>query len=156
MCESLLFCSQQKLVLHSSFPYKVDLQLSIRHHDSPFQVRPTNPHTLTTSHPHSLTPSQLQSLPGSGQVAVLPDEQLPVHVTFAPVRGVVSCTALDILDHTHNRKYRVCALEIMYMYSIIIHAVVGVTVSEVILCVCLCHVVWWSDPALWVRGIWKT
>ena len=36
----LLLPRLQKLVLHNSFEHKVPLKLSIRHHDSPFQVGP--------------------------------------------------------------------------------------------------------------------
>eukprot|EP00731_Ephydatia_muelleri_P026161 Em0018g261a len=74
-----------KLVIRNSFPYEVPLRVSLRDPLSAFQL-------------HDL-PDQ--------DITIHPEEQLPLHVVFAPSVAKVFVNALDIYDQMHSKKFKI-------------------------------------------------
>lgn len=74
-----------KLVIRNTFPYDVPLRVSLRDPLSAFQL-------------HGL-PDQ--------DVIIHPEEQLPLHVVFAPSVAKVFVNALDIYDQMHSKKFKI-------------------------------------------------
>ncbi len=78
-----------------------------RHDDGPVYTGAGSQYYATGTAPSHIPPSIQLSSP------LPPQEQLAISVIFTPTKGTVYCSALDISDVAHSRKYRVGATDVL-------------------------------------------